>query len=66
MFHYAIHHLEVKGKMWNFLKTHHLKHHYVNPEKGFGVSSPLWDMIVSSNFDEKKAANRDVHAEHLA
>lgn len=52
MFHYAIHHLEVKGKLWNTLKTHHLKHHYVNPDKGFGVSSPLWDVIVQSNFVE--------------
>lgn len=54
MFHYAIHHLEVKGKLWNQLKTHHLKHHYVDPEKGFGVSSPLWDHIVNSNFNEQK------------
>ena len=53
MFHYAIHHMEVKGKLWNVLKTHHLKHHYNDPNKGFGVSSPLWDVIVGSNFDEK-------------
>ena len=54
MFHYAIHHLEVKGKLWNTLKTHHLKHHYNDPEKGFGVSSPIWDVIVGSNFDKGK------------
>ena len=55
MFHYAIHHLEVKGKLWNRLKTHHLKHHYVDPNKGFGVSSPLWDYIVRSDFEEQKS-----------
>jgi len=54
MFHYAIHHVQVKGKLWNQLKTHHLKHHYVDPDKGFGVSSPLWDHIVRSNFIEQK------------
>ena len=53
MFHYAIHHVELKGKLWNVLKTHHLKHHYNDPTKGFGVSSPIWDVIVGSNFDEK-------------
>ncbi len=58
MFHYAIHHLEVKGKLWNTLKTHHLKHHYVNPDKGFGVSSPLWDYIVRSNFKETKPESK--------
>ncbi len=58
MFHYAIHHLEVKGKLWNTLKTHHLKHHYVDPEAGFGVSSPLWDHIVRSNFKEEKGEKK--------
>ncbi len=58
MFHYAIHHLEVKGKLWNTLKTHHLKHHYVDPDHGFGVSSPLWDYIVRSNFKEEKGAQK--------
>jgi len=58
MFHYAIHHLEVKGKIWNLLKSHHLKHHYVDPEKGFGVSSPLWDHIVKSNFVERKDTSK--------
>jgi sterol desaturase/sphingolipid hydroxylase (fatty acid hydroxylase superfamily) len=57
MFHYAIHHLEVKGKLWNVLKTHHLKHHYNNPEKGFGVSSPIWDIIVGSDFDKGKVSH---------
>lgn len=57
MFHYAIHHLEVKGKLWNVLKTHHLKHHYNDPDKGFGVSSPIWDIIVGSNFNKTKANN---------
>ncbi len=52
MFHYAIHHLEVKGRLWNALKTHHLKHHYVDPDKGYGVSSPLWDIIVRSDFEK--------------
>jgi sterol desaturase/sphingolipid hydroxylase (fatty acid hydroxylase superfamily) len=54
MFHYMIHHVQVKGKLWNALKTHHLKHHYVNDEKGFGVSSKLWDLIVRTDFTEAK------------
>lgn len=60
MFHYAIHHVEIKGKLWNTLKTHHLKHHYVDPDKGFGVSSPLWDIIVRSNFDLTKEKENKV------
>lgn len=54
MFHYAIHHLEVKGKLWNALKTHHLRHHYVDPDKGYGVSSPLWDIVIKTDFEKNK------------
>jgi len=35
-----------------------LKHHYVDPDKGFGVSSPLWDYIVQSNFVEQKTEKK--------
>ena len=52
--HYLIHHAKFQGKLWNLLKTHHLKHHYNDDTKGYGVSSPLWDHIVGSNFDKKK------------
>ena len=51
--HYAIHHVQIKGKLWNVLKTHHLKHHYTDDEKGYGVSSPIWDIIIGSNFEKK-------------
>jgi sterol desaturase/sphingolipid hydroxylase (fatty acid hydroxylase superfamily) len=61
MFHYAIHHLEVKGKLWNVLKTHHLKHHYVNPDKGYGVSSPIWDYIIGTEFEESKTKAQVSH-----
>lgn len=54
MLHYAIHHIHIKGKLWNILKTHHLKHHYVYPEKGYGVSSPLWDKFAQTEFPNDK------------
>ena len=63
MFHYAIHHVDIKGKLWNALKTHHLKHHYVDPHKGYGVSSPLWDYIVNSNFEEAKKEQKSPELE---
>ena len=66
MIHYAIHHAEVKGKLWNTLKTHHLKHHYVDPDKGFGVSSPLWDLLVRSDFNDVNKENKNVKNSELA
>ena len=54
MLHYAIHHAPMKGKIWMALKTHHLKHHFKDPDAGYGVSSPLWDVIIGSDFKNSK------------
>lgn len=54
MLHYAIHHAPMKGKIWMALKTHHLKHHFKDPDNGYGVSSPLWDVIVGTQFSNSK------------
>ena len=48
--HYAIHHFNMHSKFWLTLKNHHVKHHYQDPNKGYGVSSPLWDIIIGTNF----------------
>lgn len=54
MLHYAIHHAPMKGKVWMALKTHHLKHHFKDPHNGYGVSSPIWDVIVGTQFSNSK------------
>lgn len=52
MTHYAVHHFNMHNKFWLAIKNHHMRHHYLNPGKGFGVSSPVWDDILKTNFDE--------------
>lgn len=51
--HYAIHHFNFKGKFWKKIKQHHMLHHYQDPTKGYGVSSPLWDKVFRSDFIKK-------------
>ena len=51
--HYAIHHFNFKGAIWKKIKQHHMLHHYQDPAKGYGVSSPLWDKIFRSDFSKK-------------
>ena len=51
--HYAIHHFNFKGAIWKKIKQHHMLHHYQDPDKGYGVSSPLWDKIFRSDFIKK-------------
>lgn len=52
--HYAIHHYNMKNKFWLSIKNHHMKHHYQNSFKGFGVSQPTWDVIFKTDFPDKK------------
>jgi sterol desaturase/sphingolipid hydroxylase (fatty acid hydroxylase superfamily) len=51
--HYAIHHYNMHNKFWLAIKNHHMKHHYQDPAKGFGVSSPIWDKIIGTDFTGK-------------
>lgn len=50
MLHYAMHHYNFKSGIMKKIKQHHMLHHYQNPEKGFGVSSAIWDKIFGSGF----------------
>lgn len=52
--HYAIHHFNMHSKFWLAIKNHHMRHHYLDANKGFGVSTPLWDIIIGTNFALKK------------
>lgn len=54
MTHYAVHHFNMHSKFWLALKHHHIKHHYKDPDRGFGVSSPLWDIVFGTNYSEKE------------
>lgn len=49
--HYALHHVTFKTAFWKKMKQHHMQHHYSNPDKGYGVSSSLWDKIFKSDFE---------------
>ncbi|GAA4312042.1 hypothetical protein GCM10023149_07250 [Mucilaginibacter gynuensis] len=51
--HYAMHHFNFKNGLFKKIKQHHMLHHYQQPEKGYGVSSPLWDKIFDSGFKRK-------------
>jgi 4-hydroxysphinganine ceramide fatty acyl 2-hydroxylase len=51
--HYAVHHFNMHSKFWLAIKNHHIKHHYQNPNKGYGVSSPFWDIIFRTDYPKK-------------
>ncbi len=46
--HYAVHHFRLRGRIGPYLKKRHFRHHYLNPRKDFGVSSPIWDVVMGT------------------
>lgn len=56
--HYAIHHFPIHNKFFLLLKKHHARHHYENEKLGFGVSSPVWDDVVGTNFPDSKSKQK--------
>ncbi|MEM9547941.1 MAG: sterol desaturase family protein [Bacteroidota bacterium] len=58
MLHYAVHHVHSSHWQWfNAKKQRHMKHHYLQSESEFAVSSPFWDRLfntISSDNNAKK------------
>jgi sterol desaturase/sphingolipid hydroxylase (fatty acid hydroxylase superfamily) len=60
--HYATHHAPMRGKLGHWLKHHHLRHHYLDKDRGFGVSTPLWDFVfrtMSGRRNQEPSAQGD-------
>jgi sterol desaturase/sphingolipid hydroxylase (fatty acid hydroxylase superfamily) len=45
LLHYVIHRGRVPTRLGRYLRQYHLAHHYATPDRHFGVSSPLWDVV---------------------
>ncbi|HSO31788.1 MAG TPA: sterol desaturase family protein [Labilithrix sp.] len=56
--HYAVHHFKPSTRVGRFIKRHHMLHHHMDHDGGFGVSSPLWDVVFRTMPSVKKPAAR--------
>ena len=54
--HYAVHHFKQTTRLGRFVKRHHMLHHHMDHDGGFGVSSPLWDLVLGTMPRPKKPA----------
>jgi sterol desaturase/sphingolipid hydroxylase (fatty acid hydroxylase superfamily) len=43
--HYYVHHFVPKSDFAKRLREQHMRHHFQDHRYGFGVSSPLWDVV---------------------
>ena len=57
--HYAIHAWHPPFKWMKPLWRNHHLHHYKEQEKGFGVSSTLWDHVFGTMFDRREKEDKE-------
>lgn len=48
MIHYSVHHFNLKGKFFKWVRKHHMEHHVQTPDERFGVTSPTWDYVFQT------------------
>lgn len=43
--HYYVHHFVPKSRLGRTLREQHMRHHFQDHRFGYGVSSPIWDLV---------------------
>lgn len=49
MLHYALHHTVPSGRVGRALRERHMRHHFQDDTKGFGISAPYWDEVFRTS-----------------
>jgi dihydroceramide fatty acyl 2-hydroxylase len=52
--HYALHHHVPKSKLGKKLRELHMRHHFQDDERGFGISAPYWDRVFGTYPDRER------------
>ena len=48
MLHYYLHHSRPHGRLGRMLRERHMRHHFQDDSRGFGISAPYWDAIFGT------------------
>jgi sterol desaturase/sphingolipid hydroxylase (fatty acid hydroxylase superfamily) len=48
MTHYHVHHHKPKTALGKRLREQHMRHHFQDHDRGYGVSSPIWDYVFGT------------------
>ena len=49
MIHYYVHHFVPRGSLGRALRERHMRHHFQDDTKGFGISAPYWDEVFKTS-----------------
>jgi dihydroceramide fatty acyl 2-hydroxylase len=49
MLHYYLHHFRPRGRLGRGLRERHMRHHFQDDTRGFGISAPYWDEVFRTS-----------------
>jgi sterol desaturase/sphingolipid hydroxylase (fatty acid hydroxylase superfamily) len=49
MLHYYVHHFTPRTRVGRMLRERHMRHHFQDDTKGFGISAPYWDEVFRTS-----------------
>jgi dihydroceramide fatty acyl 2-hydroxylase len=49
MIHYYVHHFTPRGRLGRALRERHMRHHFQDDTRGFGISAPYWDEVFRTS-----------------
>jgi sterol desaturase/sphingolipid hydroxylase (fatty acid hydroxylase superfamily) len=52
--HYALHHHVPKSRLGKRLRELHMRHHFQDDQRGFGISAPYWDRVFGTYPDRQR------------
>ncbi len=53
MLHYYLHHFVPRGWLGRMLRERHMRHHFQDDTRGFGISAPYWDEVFGTSSRER-------------
>jgi sterol desaturase/sphingolipid hydroxylase (fatty acid hydroxylase superfamily) len=59
MTHYHVHHHQPRTRLGRRLRESHMRHHFQDDTRGFGVSAPYWDKVFGTAPRARSARDAD-------
>jgi dihydroceramide fatty acyl 2-hydroxylase len=56
MTHYYLHHFRPRGRLGRMLRERHMRHHFQDDTRGFGISAPYWDEVFRTSPRAKRSS----------
>ena len=56
MLHYHLHHHAPTTRSGRWLRELHMRHHFQDDTRGFGISAPFWDAVFRTTVRRRRSA----------